>query len=198
MKKVILLQIIVTLLFSFSENSQRKVSDIKVGNYSLEHILKVHADGLLKMELSNNTINIDLIKDKLNTYLQKNHLNIDYLKEADLSNADLKNLDFSYLNLKEANLVDSDLTNSNLEASNLKEANLSNANLSNANLKGANLKEATVKNVKFLNADLMNADIHEAQGISIKQLLSCKSLLNTKLPEDLFKSIEKQMPALLK
>ena len=198
MKKVILFQIVVTLLFSFSESSQRKVSDIKVGNYSLEYILKVHADGLQKMKLSNNTISIDLIKEKLNTYLKKNNMNIDYLKEADLSNADLKKLDFSYLNLKEANLVDSDLKNSNLEGSNLKEANLSNTNLTNTNLKGTNLKEATVKNARFLNADLTNADIHEAQGLSIKQLLSCKSLLNTKLPEDLFKSIEKQMPALLK
>ena len=63
---------------------------------------------------------------------------------------------------------------------------------------GANLKEATIKNANFSNSNLAGADIHEAMGLSLKQLLTCNSLYKTKLPEDLLKLIEKEMPELIK
>ena len=193
MKFFLFFFIIVSLSNSFSNIQLRKISEIKVGNFTLAYFLKVHNDGLKQIDITKNMNNSELIKNELSTYLEKNNLNINYLKEADLSNANLKDLDFRFLNLKESKLINSDF-----EGTNLKESDITNANLSSTNLMGANLKEATVKNANFSNSNLAGADIHEAVGLSLKQLLTCNSLYKTKLSEDLLKLIEKEMPELIK
>ena len=112
MKLFLFFFIIVSLSNSFSNSQLRKISEIKVGNFTLAYFLKVHNDGLKQIDITKNMNNSELIKNELSTYLEKNNLNINYLKEADLSNANLKDLDFRFLNLKESKLINSDLTNS--------------------------------------------------------------------------------------
>ena len=60
------------------------------------------------------------------------------------------------------------------------------------------LKEANLKNVVFKNANLAQTDIHEAQGLTLKQLLNCKSLYHSKLPQDFYTLIMNKKPELLK
>ena len=114
----------------------------------------------------------------MNAFLKKKNLCTEYLKEADLSNTNLKNQDLRYLNLKESNLTNTDFTNSNL--------------------KGSNLKEAKVAKAKFVNSNLAYVDIHESEGLTLNQLLACKSLFRTNLPEKISILVKNEKPELLK
>jgi hypothetical protein len=179
MKNLLIFFAIVVVSFGFSVESDplREPSEIKIGKLTLDTFIKIHNSGL-KTDTIDGRDSSQKIKDNLVKYLKTKNLDIDYLKEADLTNANMKSLDLRYLNLKEANLTNADLTNTNLE--------------------GANLKEAKVTNAKFFNSNLTNVDIHEAKDLSISQLLTCKSLYKTKLPEGYTILVKKEKPNLLK
>ncbi len=194
-----LLFLFVVAVFAQDSTNFRNLVDIKIDNYSLLKILKIHDIGLKQIESEvKSAPDNEHIKEELAEYLQKNDLDLECLKEADLSKLDLINKDLRFFNLKETNLSGSSLQNANLKFVNLKEANLINADFSNANLESANLKEAEVENAKFNNANLQNVDIHEATGLTIDQLLATKSLYNTILPEKLELKVIQLRPDLLK
>jgi uncharacterized protein YjbI with pentapeptide repeats len=185
--------------FAQESTNFRNLTDIKIDNYPLLKILEIHDIGLKQIESEvKSAPDNDYIKKELSEYLQKNDLDLECLKEADLSKLNLINIDLRFFNLKETNLSGSSLQNANLKFVNLKEANLINADLSNANLESANLKEAEVENAKFNNTNLQNVDIHEATGLTIDQLLATKSLYKTILPEKLELKIIQLRPELLK
>jgi uncharacterized protein YjbI with pentapeptide repeats len=185
--------------FAQESTNFRNLTHIKIDNYPLLQILEIHDIGLKQIESEvKSAPDNDYIKKELSEYLQKNDLDLECLKEADLSKLNLINIDLRFFNLKETNLSGSSLQNANLKFVNLKEANLINADFSNANLESANLKEAEVENAKFNNANLQNVDIHEATGLTIDQLLSTKSLYKTILPEKLELKIIQLRPELLK
>jgi uncharacterized protein YjbI with pentapeptide repeats len=67
-----------------------------------------------------------------------------------------------------------------------------------ANLTRSNIKEAIVKDADFSDAVLESADIHEAEGLTVKQLLSVKSLVNANLPRSFKEKILPANPKLFK
>jgi len=219
MKLVVTILCTLTASLCFSKDADQlcEPATFEVGDITLGQFLRVHAEGLEQLEKSGDQKDSNLLTEQLAIYLKEMHLSINDLKEADLSNANLRDLDIRFLNLKEdylkhadfahANLTGVNLKEANLENANftkailagadLKEANLENADLTDANLQGANLKEANVEKTTFQNADLTDADIHEAEGLTLSQLLACKSLHNAKLPEDFLITIRNEAAQLL-
>lgn len=200
------------------ETVVRNPGEVKIGTITLSRILTIHESVLKKLaKEESEIINSDSVTMSLDAHLKKEGLSIDCLKDADLSNIDLRNADLRFLNLKEANLsrsileranlgnvnlkeadlTEANLKSSNLSESNLKEANLTRADLSNANLKRSNLKEANVEKARINGANLDEVDIHEAESLTIQQLLSVRSLRKAILPETLLIVIQKTNPALL-
>jgi len=196
---LIALLLFVTSGYTQDSTNFRNLSEIKINNHLLVTILEVHNSELkhIESEIKQGSDN-EIIKLKLSKVLQKYDLDLDCLKEADLSNLKLINTDLRYFNLKEANFKGSSLENVNLKYVNIKEANLESTNFTNANLESANLKEANVENAIFVNANLQSANMHEATGLTIEQLLLSKSLYKTVLPEKLELKVKKINSALLK
>ena len=197
----ILLSLVLFAISGYAQDSTkfRDLAEIKINKHPLLKVLEVHDSGLKQIEReAEDVLDHEIIKKKLSKFLGKYDLDLDYLKESDLSNLKLINSDLRYFNLKEADMHGSSLQNANLRYVNFKEANLINTNFSNANLENANLKEAKVENAIFKNADLQGVDIHEATGLTIDQLVSSKSLYKTDLPEELELKVNKIRPDLFK
>jgi len=185
------LRLFLLLLFSFctiwsspaQEQSLRDPKAIIIEDISLNDFLKLHKQGLLEaIPGSQVEIDSEVVSIQVDYFLKQEGYSIDFLKEVDLSNTDLSRADLRFLNLKEANLKGSDLTKADLSFVNLKEADLTGAVLIKADLTRSNIKEAIVKDADFSDAVLEGTDIHEAEGLTVNQLLSVKSLINAKLP----------------
>lgn len=195
----------------------RNPADITVGKLKLDKFLKIYGN-IVDDVLKNGFENEESAIMKIDMALGEKGLDIEYLKEMDLSNVDFRKTNLRFINMKEAKLTGSDFsgaemkfanikeanlqganfTGANLENCNIKEAELSNTNFTNANLEGANMKEAMVKGANFKGADMSEVDIHEATGLTVKQLIEAKSLHNAKLPEKIADIIKSNKPKLLK
>jgi uncharacterized protein YjbI with pentapeptide repeats len=181
------------------EKSFRDPKDVQVENITLFDFLKLHKQGLLaSLPSSDFEIDSTSMSVQIDYFLKQKGYGSDFLSEANLSNADLSKADLRFLSFKEANLTGCSFEKSDMSFTNLKEANLTDALLMKANLTRSNIKEATVKNADFTGAILHGADIHEAEGLTAAQLLSTKSLLNTKLPSTLKEEVKKTNPKLFK
>jgi uncharacterized protein YjbI with pentapeptide repeats len=182
----------------------RSPGEIWVDGTALAQFLEIHNAGLMPI-LAKQKGHSDhtRIEAQLADFLEQRGLSLSSLKEADLSRADLRGEDLRYLNLKEAGLRgaaldDADLRNVNLKEANLrgasmesadlrdtnlKEADLTDADCRNANLQKANLKEANLENTDLAGSNLRQADLHEATGLTLKQLMSARSIEDARLPE---------------
>lgn len=197
----LLILFLFTSLFSLPAQEQplRDPKTITIEDISLDDFLKLHKQGLMEAIPSTQVeVDSEVVAIQVDYFLKQEGYSIDFLKEADLSKADLYKADLRFLNLKEANLKGSDLTKANLSFTNLKEADLTGALLVKADLNRSNLKEALVTDADFSDAILEGADIHEAEGLTVKQLLSAKSLINTSLPPSYKKELIAANPKLFK
>jgi uncharacterized protein YjbI with pentapeptide repeats len=182
----------------------RGPAEIWIEGTSLDRFLEIHSAALKRLAGKEKGVSDhDRIAEALNEFLEERGLSLNFLKEADLSGTDLKDEDLRYLNLKEATLRgalldESDLRHTNLKEAtlqnaslkhadlryaNLKEANLSDATLKEADLRKANLKEARLAGADFDGCNLSDADLREASGLTLKQLISAKTIQGTKLPQ---------------
>jgi len=201
------LRLFLLFLFSFcticslpaQEQSLRDPKAITIKDISLNDFLKLHKQGLMEAIPSSQVeIDSEVVSIQVDYFLKQEGYSIDFLKEVDLSNTDLSRADLRFLNLKEANLKGSDLTKADLSFVNLKEADLTGAVLVKADLTQSNIKEAIVKDADFSDAVLEGTDIHEAEGLTVNQLLSAKSLINAKLPPAFKKELIAANPKLFK
>lgn len=181
------------------EPSFRDPKEILIHGINLNDFLKLHKQGLM-VTIANPQVEVDSVSVsiQIDYFLKQEGFSSDFLKEADLSNADLSRADLRFLNLKEANLAGCNFEKADLSFTNLMEADLTGAVLAKANLTRSNIKEATVKDTDFSGAILTGADIHEAEGLTVKQLLTAKSLANTYLPPSFEEEIKKINPKLFK
>ena len=181
------------------EFSFRDVKETIIQDISMNDFLKLHKQGILETITNpQEEIDAEAVSIQIDYFLKQNGYSIDFLEEADLSAVDLSRVDLRFLNLKEANLEGCSLEKADLSYTNLKEANLTNAILIKANMSHSNIKEATVTDADFTGVIMVNADIHEAEGLTVKQLLTAKSLANTNLPSAIKEELEKQNPKLFK
>ena len=97
-----------------------------------------------------------------NRFTHETILEIETLRNADLSEANLRNADLSWANLSGANLSEANLRGAYLSGANLSEADLSGANLRNADLSEADLSGANLRNTNLSMADLSGADLSGA------------------------------------
>lgn len=179
--------------------SLRDPKSITVEDISLDDFLKLHKQALMEAIPSAQVeVDSEVVAIQIDYFLKQEGYSIDFLKEADLSNTDLSRVDLRFLNMKEAILKGSDLSKADLSFTNLKEADLTGALLVKADLKRSNLKEARVKDADFSGAVLEGADMHEAEGLTVKQLLSVKSLINAFLPPSYKQEIIAANPKLFK
>lgn len=186
-------------LLSGQEQSLRDPKTVTIEDISLEDFLKLHKQGLLEAVPGVQAeVDSEVVCIQIDYFLKQEGYSIDFLKEVDLSNTDLSRVDLRFLNMKEANLKGSDLSKSDLSFVNLKEADLTGAFLVKANLSQSNIKEAIVKDADFTDAVLVGADIHEAEGLTIQQLLSAKSLVNALLPPSVKDEVIAANPKLFK
>ncbi|MCK5573916.1 MAG: pentapeptide repeat-containing protein [Bacteroidetes bacterium] len=182
----------------------RSPGEIWVDGTSLARFLEIHNAGLMPI-LAKQRGHTDhtRIEAQLADFLEQRGLSLSSLKEADLSRADLRDEDLRYLNLKEADLCGAAIDNADLRSVNLKEANLRGASMESADLRGtnmkeadltdadcrgadletANLKEANLENADLTGSNLRKADLHEATGLTLKQLMSARSIQDARLPE---------------
>ncbi|MGB5873647.1 MAG: pentapeptide repeat-containing protein [Bacteroidota bacterium] len=182
----------------------RTPAEIWVEGTSLDQFLEIHSAGLKSLNVEEKGVSDqDRVAEALNEFLEERGLSLRFLKEADLSRADLEDEDLRYLNLKEATLrgavldgsdlryadlkeatlQGASLKNADLRHANLKEAKLSDARLEGADLRKANLKEAQLENADFDGCNLSDVDLHEASGLTLKQLISARTIRGANLPE---------------
>ena len=90
------------------------------------------------------------------------------------------------------------LERAKLERAYLIEANLEGANLQGANLKWTYLIGANFKDANLKGADLEGANLEGAQHLSLDQLSIVKTLLNSKLDNELLITLKKKYAALFK
>jgi len=181
------------------EQSLRDPKEVTIEDISLYDFLKLHKQGLMEaIPVSQIEIDSEAVSIQIDYFLKQEGYNIDFLKEVDLSSTDLSKADLRFLNLKEANLRGSDLSRADLRFVNLKEANLTGALLVKANLTRSNIKEANVKDADFSDAVLEGTNIQEAEGLTITQLLSVKSLVNSILPPSFKEKLIAANPKLFK
>jgi hypothetical protein len=98
----------------------------------------------------------------LNRFTDELILEIDLLKNKDLTRTNLSGANLSGANLSGANLSGANLSGADLSWANLSGANLSGANLSGANLSGADLTRANLTGANLSRADLTGADLTRA------------------------------------
>jgi len=182
----------------------RTPAEIWVEGTSLDQFLEIHSAGLKRLSVEEKgASDQDRVAEELNEFLEERGLSLKFLKEADLSRADLEDEDLRYLNLKEAalrgavldgsdlrytdlkeaTLRGASLKNADLRHANLKEADLSEARLEGADLRKANLKEAQLEIANFDGCDLRDVDLHEASGLTLKQLISARTIRGARLPD---------------
>ena len=177
----------------------RDPKSITIEDISLDDFLKLHKQGLMEAIPSTQVeVDSEVVAIQIDYFLKQEGYSIDFLKEVDLSNTDLSRADLRFLNMKEAILKGSDLSKADLSFTNLKEADLTGALLVKADLKRSSLKEASVEEADFSHAILEGADMHEAEGLTVKQLLSAKSLINASLPPSYKQEIIAANPKLFK
>ena len=128
-------------------------SKIKIGEYTLEEILKRHTHWLRKDCEGWENMKADL------SYANLSDVN---LRDVNLSCANLSNTDLSDANLRNANLRDADLCFANLHYANLCYADLNHANLCSADLSYANLCYANLCYTNLYNANLNYANLSYA------------------------------------
>jgi uncharacterized protein YjbI with pentapeptide repeats len=127
---------------------------------------------------------------------ERDYVMVDF-KEADIQRANLVGVDLikanlTWANLKWANLEEANLRKANLKWTNFREANLKWADLTEAGLIKANLQGANLHEV-----DITGANLREAHYLTFDQLSKVKTLCNTKVDEELFKSLKKNYSVLL-
>lgn len=213
----------VTLLFTNQLTAYSQVlrdpKEVQTGQITLEAFLKIHQKVIYNaIAESYGNDNPEVIILQVDYYHKQQGYNRDFLREADLSDTDLRKADLRYLNLKEtlfngsdlsksdlrwtelqeATLADANLTNARILNCNLKEADLSGTILKNADLSNSNMKEANVTDTDFTGATLTGVDISEAEGLTVKQLLTTKNLSQTTLTPVHFNEVFKKNPALFK
>lgn len=133
-----------------------------------------------------------------------------FLSEANLQGADLGNANFQYAsiyraNFEKARIWQADLSYSTAFDANFKKARLEGVNLQHANLDRANFSGASFRGIShcvakkrepgykyhplekdwyrgYLDADLSGASLKEAKNLTIKQLVTIKSLVGATLP----------------
>ena len=93
-------------------------------------------------------------------------LEIETLRDADLSDADLSVADLSGADLSGADLSGADLRDADLSDADLSVADLSVADLSGADLSGADLRDADLSVADLRGADLSGADLRGAKNIA--------------------------------
>jgi uncharacterized protein YjbI with pentapeptide repeats len=141
----------------------------------------------------------DLLGANLNwADLREAHLSGAYLYAANLSGASLGGADLSGTNLFAANLSGADLSGAylsgvnlfgtnlretNLDGTNLRAADLRGADLSGASLGGADLSGANLSGADLRGANLIGADLIMAQGWTIDQFNSAKTLEGATMPD---------------
>jgi len=142
-------------------------------------------------ELENHKIQVEY-------FVEAEGYRMSLFRHADLSKLDLSKVDLRFLDLGEANFSGTCLDKADLKWTDLKECDFTGASLVGTNCTAANLKEANFTNADLSKAVFDGADMHEATGLTIEQLLACKSLSNAKLPGNLMAEVQKRNPKLLK
>lgn len=102
------------------------------------------------------------------------------LFESNFSNANLENTGFILSSLQDSNLSQANLSKADLSGANLSRSVLAGVNFSNALLKNANLRGADFLGADLSGADLSGADLDDVKNITLGQLKSCKSLIDSK------------------
>jgi uncharacterized protein YjbI with pentapeptide repeats len=164
-------------------------------NEYLAALRSVHIDlgnpGKEPEEVKNHSIQIEY-------FIEAEGYRMNLLHHADLSHVNLSKCDLRFLNMGEANFSGTILDKADLRYSNMKECDFTGASLVGADFTEADLKEANFTGADLTKAVFDGADMHEATGLTVAQLLSCKSLSKTKLPEPLLAEVQKENPKLLK
>ena len=130
----------------------REPKDIKIGNYTLEEILKRHKHWLNRDCENWESMQADLHNADLH--------NAD-LRSADMSYADLRSANMRYANMRYANIIGADLRSANMIDTNMRGADLYGANMSYADLRSANMRYANMIDTNIIEADLRSANMRD-------------------------------------
>ncbi len=147
--------------------------------------------------------------DLVNCHLARTNLSYINLAGANLNSANVANSNLVQCNLENTRMNQTNFEGSNLNQAQLQKSYASGANFNNtflmkADLSGAflikasfvnafltesNLRGAFVMGVDFENATLYKADLREAEGLTVEQLLTAKSLYQVLLDEPLLAEV---------
>jgi uncharacterized protein YjbI with pentapeptide repeats len=207
------------IIFWLNQNAERKqninkfLNDIDDLRYwdseeaaykNVGNIKRLNREKVYKLNLSH----CYLRKTTLNKVnLENSNFNSSDLSDCSLISANLRNTRFNQANLSNARLDFAELENAHLSGANLKgsspiranfkSANLIKANFENALLMETNFEEACLIGCNFKNANLSKANLKTAIGLTLDQLLDCKSLYKANIDSDLKLKILEKKPALL-
>jgi hypothetical protein len=208
------------IIFWLNKNAERKLNigkflnDIDDLRYwdseeaafkNVGNIKRLNREGVFKLNLSH----CYLRKTTLNKVnLENSNLNSCDLSDCSMISAKLKNTRFNQSFLTNTRLDFADFESAHLSGANLKDsspirANFKSANLIKANFEGsllmeANFDEACLIGCNFKDANLSKANLKTAIGLTLEQLLECKSLFKTELDTDLKLKILEIKPELFK
>ena len=132
----------------------------------------------------------DYLKNVITDYKDK-------LINANLQYCDLRGTIFLSGNFDKANLIYTKLDQAIFQLVNFKDANFFNSRFNNALFQECDFKNADLLNVNMEGASFWKCNLDEAKGLTLKQLLKCKSLYQCKLKAEWKQIIEKDYSSLL-
>lgn len=206
------------IIFWLNQNAERKqninkflndIDDLRhweseeAAYKNVGNIRRLNRERVYKLNLSNSYLRKTTL-NKIN--LENSNLNSSNLSDCTLISAKLKNTRFNqanltnarldFANLELAHLSGANLYNSSPIRANFKSAFLIKTNFENALLMESNFDDACMIGCNLKNANLSKANLRTAVGLTVDQLLECKSLYKAEIDTDLKLKLLERKPEL--